>query len=517
MTTDNSRRKFFATIGAAAAALALAVGTSTASLAAPLDSVPDESDVVITKLSQPNALQGPATGVQTPAPAGAVAIPDVQFQAQLVTGTGIGGANDVGTIAGQAYAAGLTAGTVATTPGLGTPILLGGTDADGVIEWNSASRGVYLVTENTTPDGVTAAAPFLLTVPLTNPTNTSEWLDTIYVYPKNSLVGTPTKTVEDADSLTVGEAVEWTITTDIPRNPNPAAGEPGQPNFLVPSAFRIVDTLQDDELELVVNSGIPAVEVTAGTTALVFEDHFTVTPATAGGATTHTIEFTPAGLAVLTTVVNATPAAQLTIELTTTVLAAVAISNQASIYYETGADPLLTNEVESRYGSYQIVKLSSDNTVTDLSGAVFQVYSTEAAALEGDIDYLVEPTDNNGVVQSSWTTDAAGNVVIQGLRHTAYANGQVLTSTDAEYQTYWLVEVTALPGHQLLAEPVEFIVDGSSATQTAQTITNQATTGGFVLPLTGGAGTTAITVTGLALLALVMVVVLRRRHQEVAE
>ncbi len=509
MNTHTPRRRIFAATGAALATLTLAVVSATASLAAPPQPVPTTSNVVITKLSQPDALQGPATGEALGSlPAGAVAIPGVSFEAKLVVGTGNGGANDIGTIAGQAYAAGLTVGTADVTGA--TAIPLGPTNGSGVINWNNVPRGVYLISETVTPAGVTAAGDFLLTVPLTNPTNNNEWLDTIYVYPKNAQVGA-TKTVSDASSLLVGSDVVWTISADIPRNPNPAA----PPAFVAPDAFRIVDTLQNDELELV---GSPV--VTAGATTLTLTTHYTVTPDTTDpDETGYTIEFTPAGRAALATAVNADPAAKVTVALTTTVKKADVIGNSAQVFPNQAAitenTPITTATVESKYGSYQIVKKSTDGAIVDLSGAVFKVYPTEADALAGT--NALAPTDNLGVVHDEWTTDEDGLVVIQGLRWTAFANGAVVTDSDPEYQTYWLVEITALPGHQLLTEPVEFVVDGSSVTQTAQEIVNQKTAGGFVLPLTGGMGTTVLTMSGLVLLALVMLVVVRRRRQEAAE
>ena len=89
---------------------------------------------------------------------------------------------------------------------------------------------------------------------------------------------------------------------------------------------------------------------------------------------------------------------------------------------------------------------------------------------------------------------------------------------NVKFQTYWLVEVTALDGHQLLSEPIEFTVNAATTALTSQqTVENQENRNGFVLPLTGGMGTAFLTIGGLALLALVLIVARRRRETEAAE
>ena len=509
MNTPIRKRGLLAGLGAMVAVAALALG-GTAATAAPLDAVPDSVPVVIDKRSQPATLGDPATGEEIQSPPG-TGIGGVIFEYYLVTGTGAGQANDIGTEVGQAYAGTLTAAT-APIPGTATGSFPA-TNTAAPIGQTTATlpRGLYVVKESVTPAGVTPAADFLLAVPLTDPTNLDEWLSTIYVYPKNAQVEA-TKSVNDAASLVVGSDVTWTIETEIPRNPNPA----GTPAFVAPDAFEIHDTLTDSELLLSTAATNPIV-VTAGGTTLDEGTHYTVTPVAGTGTTTYEIVFTQPGRQALADAVNADTAATVTVQLVTTVQSAVVIGNQASIYTDQKSidedTPLVTDEVESKYGSYRIVKESSDATVTDLSGAQFRVYATEAAALAGGNDYLT-PTDNTGVVQSIWTTDTDGTVTIQGLRYSGWANGGVVNVGDAGYQSYWLVEVTALEGHQLFPEPIEIVIDDASVTQTSQTIVNQANEGGFVLPLTGGMGTAILTIGGVAILATVILLARRRSRSD---
>ncbi|WP_448656658.1 SpaH/EbpB family LPXTG-anchored major pilin [Microbacterium lacticum] len=495
------KRGLLATVGAALAAAALVFSGGAAANAAS-QPVPAQSVVTITKLSQPSTLGQPANGTAQSIPTGSTPIAGVTFDYYLVTDTGVGGANDIGTQAGQVYASGLTAATApvsATKTGSFDPTVSNGQTT------KTLPRGLYVLKEASAPAGVTPAASFLLAVPLTDPVNRDAWLSTIYVYPKNAQVGA-TKTV-GSESLTVGGDVTWTISADIPRNANPS----GTPAFVAPDAFEIDDTLTDAELTLSTTS-TPAITVKAGSTTLTLGTHYTVTPVTAAGTTTHQIVFTSQGLAALATAINADANAKVVVTLTTTVHKAAVIGNAAKVFPDaqskTNNTPITTPTVQTKYGSYLLNKKSSDATVSDLSGAQFRVYATEAAAKAGGSDYLTTSANTAGL----WTTAANGQISVGGLRYSGWVNGNTVTAGQPGYQTYWLVEVKALAGHQLLAQPVSFVVDDTSATQTSQLITNQKNAGGFVLPLTGGSGVVLFSVLGVAILAAVLIVARLRRR-----
>ncbi|WP_299092033.1 SpaH/EbpB family LPXTG-anchored major pilin [uncultured Microbacterium sp.] len=498
-------RGFLATAGALLTAAALALSGASAASAA-TQPAPAESTVTITKLAQPTSAGAPANGTQQTVTGDPIA--DVTFSYALVTNTAAGGTNDIGTNAGQQWAATQTATTAPTTGVTGT---FDATLTNGVTT-KVLPRGLYVVSETAAPAGVTPAAPFLLAVPLTDPVDRDKWLNTIYVYPKNAKIGA-TKTV-GAESLIVGGDVTWTITSDIPRISN-AAGTA----FIAPDAFEIHDTLTDAELTLSTTAS-PAILVKAGATTLASGTDYNVVPVVATGTTTHQIVFTATGRTALATALNADANAKVTVAIVTTVRKAAVIGNVAKVFPDaqskTNNKPLTTERVETKYGSYQLNKKSTDTAVTDLSGAQFRVYATQADALAGNANYL-KPVNNAGVAQDLWTTDASGHLTVQGLRYSGWVNGTTVASGAAGYQTYYLVEVKALPGHQLLAEPVSFVIDDASVTQTSQLITNQATTGAFVLPLTGGSGVALLTGAGIFLLAAVLLVARLRRRAETAQ
>lgn len=510
MNQPIKKRGILAGLGALVTAAALALSGAAAAQAVTLDDMPESSRVVITKLSQPESLGDAATGeaADAAAIAGLDGIGGVIFDYYLVPGI------DLGANAGQAAAGALTLQEAQERIAAVETGSFPATNAPSGITEATLPRGLYLVKEraSSVPSGVTAAAPFLLSVPLTDPTNRDQWLDTIYVYPKNSRIA-GTKTVENAAQLVVGNDITWTIATDIPRVANPATTGAND-QFSAPDYFRIDDTLQNDELAFV------RATVTAGTTPLTEGVDYTITPVASDpvGATTYQILFIDAGRAALAAAVNANPLAQVAVSLTTTVLKADVIDNAASVYPNQSAvegnNPLPIQAVEAKYGSLGVQKLSTSNDPeVNLAGAEFRVYSSAADAKAANDKYL-KPTSNTAGV---WKTDAQGQFVIAGLRYSEFADGvEQLEETDgSKFQAYYLVETKALAGHQLLAEPIKFEIDSSTGA-IALNVTNQENTGGFVLPLTGGMGTALITLAGITLLAVVLVVARRRRSHEAA-
>ncbi len=551
----SSKKSFAAGAGALVTAAALVLGGSAAAFAAAPLPAPDSSDVVITKVKQPDALGTPTNGVEQTGLVADQLIDGVTFQAYRVPGTGAGEPNDIGTNSGQRAAALVKLSDAQTAINAADPAIapVEGTTGDaglGQIRWNDLPRGLYLVKEDLSslPAGVTASAPFLLAVPMTDPVKLNEWLDTIYVYPKNSVVS-GAKTVSNADQLTVGETITWTITTDIPlvQNPDFKPGEPvGADNlqFIAPDAYRIDDTLQDAQLALApayaegANTGI-TVTVGGGVGTLTEGTDYTVTEVAAAGTSTYQIALTTAGRAKLATAVNADTTAQVVVTLDTTVVSAQEITNGAHFYPNQNAvdtnKPVTVTPSQVKYGSIQVTKRSTDAELTSWAGAQFQVFASKEDAEEQKNALVPDvEADYYDAATGTWTTPADGVIVIEGLRFSNFANGeQQLPFLDADgnqtddpaqkvddnplYQKYWLVEVKALEGHQLLAEPIEFVIESTTATVNAFTVTNTSNNGGFVLPLTGGTGTVLLTVAGIAILAIVLLVARRRREAVAAE
>ncbi|MBM7518721.1 SpaH/EbpB family LPXTG-anchored major pilin [Nocardioides nitrophenolicus] len=469
-------------------------GFGTAQAAPVVDIDPDATaSLHLHKFEQPDDFGPPANGLETDM-TGQKPIAGVEFTVQRVSGI------DLTTNAGWREAAALTeeqAAARAETPGR-----TGTTDAAGDVDFTDLPLGLYLVTETSYPAGVTPSKPFLVTLPLTHPTDRDTWLYDVHVYPKNAVTGA-TKTVEDSDSVKLGDDVRWTITADIPR-------------VAEIDLYRIVDRL-DERLDY----RSATVRLT-NDAALTEGTDYTITHDAA--TNTVTVEFTAAGREILAA--NA-PDAQVEVVLTTTANATGTITNEAIVYpneasteHQPGepGGPVVTPPVDSRWGVIVIEKVADSSSGgaalaagNPLAGAEFQVYASEADARAQRDPIVIDGVD-------TWTTGADGRAVISGLRYSSYADGRALEIGDPDYRSYWLVETKAPDGFELLAEPVQVDVTSADPATVSITIENVPHNAGFDLPLTGGAGTTLITVLGLLLLAGgVLFAVLRGRRRTHAE
>ncbi|WP_442544111.1 SpaH/EbpB family LPXTG-anchored major pilin [Arthrobacter sp. KN11-1C] len=381
---------------------------------------------------------------------------------------------DLTTNAGWAVAAALTpAQASAQAAGPGSTVTTG---AAGTATLGNLPVGLYLVTETGYPAGVTPSAPFLVTIPMTDPTGGNGWLYDVNVYPKNA-VTTATKTVNDASVVKLGDPVQWTITSDIP-------------NVTLIDGYRIVDRL-DPKLSYT-NSTVAL----SNNAALVLNIDYTVVLDTASN--TLTVDLTASGRAVLA----ANPTAKVLVTVNTTVNTVGEITNSALVYPNAASfnitpgqpgGPVVTPPVAvTKWGNIVLHKKDSQTSAA-LAGAVFSVYPSRADALAGKNAISV-----GGV--SSWTTNASGNLVISGLRYSNRANGKAVSPGQPGYQSYWLVETKAPSGYGLLAEPVETTVISDDPSAVTVTIGNVKQNAGFQLPLTG-MGTWGLTAGGILVLA----------------
>ena len=339
--------------------------------------------------------------------------------------------------------------------------------------------------------GSTAVAPFLVTVPLTDPDSDDNWLYDVHVYPKNALTGA-TKTVEDSADIKLGDEIDFTITTDIP-------------NVATIDGYKVVDTL-DAKLDYV----SAAVTLVDGT-ALAATDYTVVHDATTN---TVTVEFTASGRAVLA----AHPATQVQVVLTAEVNTVGEIANTALLYPNLGSytanpgepgGPVVTPEVVTKWGDITVEK--TDKAGAPLTGAVFSVYPTEQDAIDGTNAIAL-----GGATEFAVAAD--GTVTISGLRYSDWADNAAVAAGDDGYQTYWLAEIVAPDGFELLAAPIEFTVTAAStAVGVDLEVVNVPSNAGFTLPLTGGAGTTLFLAGGVLLLAGAVLLAIRSRRKANAE
>ena len=97
---------------------------------------------------------------------------------------------------------------------------------------------------------------------------------------------------------------------------------------------------------------------------------------------------------------------------------------------------------------------------------------TNAIALAGSTEFAVA---------------ADGTVTISGLRYSDWADNATVAVGEDGYQSYWLAEIVAPDGFELLAAPIEFTVTAAtSAVGVDLEVVNVPSNAGFTLPLTGG-------------------------------
>lgn len=487
MKSSKVRRRIVASLAAIASAAMLALGAGGAHAANIANIDPSKTaTLTIHKYQQPATptnLPNNGTALTAAQLAGLTPMAGVTFTVQKVNNI------DLTTNAGWTAAAALTpaqAAAQAATPG--TAIT---TDATGTATLGNLPLGLYLVTETGYPAGVTPSAPFLVTLPMTDPVNENNWMYNVNVYPKNAVTGA-TKTVTDAPAIKLGDNVQWTITGDIP-NVNPIDG------------YRITDQLSS---KLTYTSA--TVKLSNNAVLTLGTDYTVVFDA---ASNTLTVDFTASGRAILA----ANPTAKVVVTVNTTVNTVGEIQNTANVYPNAASfnilpgqpgGPIVTPPVITKWGDIVLHKQDS-KTSASLAGATFSVYPTQADALAGTNAITIA-----GV--SSWTTDASGNLVISGLRYSNWANGVAVSPGQPGYQSYWLVETKAPAGYELLAQPVETTVTSDSATAVSVTINNVLHNAGFQLPLTGGVGTWALTAGGILVLAgagLFMVTGRRKRNE----
>jgi fimbrial isopeptide formation D2 family protein len=434
-------------VSAVAAGALLAIGAGAAASAAPV-TLPkvdpsQKGELLIHKFETPATPAGlPNDGRELSASqlSGLTPLPGVGFTVERLSDY------DLTTNAGWNAIKGLTpADVTASTPV--DSVATVSTDGNGTADFTNLPLGIYLVTESTPPANSTVVAPFLVTVPTTDPVTKSSWLYTVNVYPKNDIT-TASKTVDDAATRTIGDAVKYTITSDIPNAPTI-------------DAFRIVDPI-NKALTWDNASQAPAVKLSDGTT--VPSNDYTVTypvnDGTLADATTYpndlVIDFNAGGR----TFLAAHNTLQLVVTFSPTINAvgddidnkAYVYPNAASLDILPGAPggPTPSDDPVVKVGNFTVEKTDASDGHT-LKGAVFAVYPTKDDAI----------ARTNAIMTSAATADD-GLAAFTGLRYSRWADGGAVTPSDAGYQSYWVMETVAPSGYQLMAQPIEFTVDSQS-------------------------------------------------------
>lgn len=206
----------------------------------------------------------------------------------------------------------------------------------------------------------------------------------------------------------------------------------------------------------------------------------------------------------------------------TNVVIGESVENSASIYWDTnydddgpddGEDPIeptdpddtkkvdVDEPADVHTGGLKIKKVDAAGNA--LAGAIFKIATSEENAKAGIFVKIdgVEVTAISG---------EDGLALFEGLSY-----GTAEQDKDNQSTNYWLVETVAPSGYNLLSSPVEVTIDKDSyTTDNPIEIQNKR---GIVLPLTGGIGTIIFIVVGVALMAIAIIIFIKRDKKEKEE
>ena len=509
MSTTKTRRSLslLAAFAVAAGALALPAATSATQaapafgLAATTERAPSLVDldatrtgsITIHKLVKDNTNGTTAGNGLEDANASGDPLDGVTFTVEKLTNV------DLTTQAGWEKLAGFN-GNVDTAKADGTDAAITKTTAGGgLAKFDGLPLGAYIVTETATPAGYVGSKPFIITVPMTHPTDLNKWVYDVHAYPKNSKAGVD-KTVKDDTTPAIGSEISYTIKSDVP------AAE-------ALDYYDVVDQY-DKRVELPeANVALKLINGKTGEVALVKDTDYKLISAdgTDGKTKFWTAEFTAAGRKKLIDN-RKDDTTKVQMDLSGTVNEPVGTDG---IYKNTGyllpsapsngwtpgsgtVPPPGTpkSEVESKFGKVKITKTSAkakpDGSFDKLSGAKFAVYkctpqSTPTANFDSVDATLDQKLTVNGATE--FTTGTDGTVTIDGLRNNDWENNETVTNPG----WYCLVETKAPAGYELQARPIAFQIlqSNSKADNTytlATTVKDVPKNGGFNLPVTGAAG-----------------------------
>lgn len=365
------------------------------------------------------------------------------------------------------------------------------TTEDGVATAKDLAPGLYLVEEEANPkdnqgNALVKSAPFLITLPLTHPTERTRWLDEVHVYPKNQATEKPVKKIASDKPVNVGDTITYTIESKIPTLPE------GKSLTGYNVLDRLPKELADGKVAKVELDGEDFTYYNVATkgNALmvkVFEDTVAAFSELAGKTLKVTIEAT----------VKEAPQGTLDNE-------SFVLPNDPGTDYdiENGPVPTPSNKVKSMFGKVNVVKQGEDEN-TKLKDATFQLHRCDDKnkAVAG-------PIKVDG--KTDFVTGEEGTVSISGIHLGNVQPNEEGTDTYTDVwansgKNFCLVETKAPEGYELLAEPVKIELTADGNTQqlvTADsTIKNVKHNGGFNLPMTGGIGTWVSIIAGLLGLA----------------
>lgn len=347
---------------------------------------------------------------------------------------------------------------------------------------------------------VTPAAPFMVSLPMTHPTDQNAWMYDVHVYPK-STSDTITKTVQDEGTL-IGSLVAgksaYTYTIDTSVTPGLSAAQIG--TYVVADQLDARVSLTD--VTLTADDGTA---LAAGADYAVFVDDAAWDNEPAAGAKVE-VSLTTAGIAKVITGGGLSTVLGVTADS----MGSGTIFNEASFVpsaswwaAQTASDapyspaeddatdpdrPLTSASVRSTFASLNLTNREA-GTATGVAGATYEVWldnNGDGTCTTADFAESYDPM-YRGV------TGAGGALTIGGLQASGFYDD--VTVGEDGMNGYCIIGTGAADGYSLLAQPVYFEIDVQHGLQGGFSAIDRDLTLQVVpknlandLPLTGGAG-----------------------------
>ena len=357
------------------------------------------------------------------------------------------------------------------------------TDSNGELVFDNLPIGLYQIREIGVPSGYSAnPAPFLVTIPTVDPTDTDNWMYEIWVYPKN-VQDAATKTIDDQSAVISGDRITYTITLPLK-----------DPELMRYDGVTFADKL-DNRLSLDPPATPPVgMDVSASVSfntdqssdpvCDISNEIMTALMPPQGGGFEPDLSGYVTGIVMNPNTLSDCIAAYPDVNLIMTIHAKVVgdigdgiITNTAWVFPNQASidsnQPLVTNTVTTKWGDIVIHKTDQDKN--PLEGVEFQLFYTEGSgAPQGPVP------DSNGD-PLTFTTDSHGIATIDAVRYSCFWNDEEAASP-SDCRTYFVKETKAADGYVLLDGPIK--VDLVDSVTTDVNVVNTRVTP--VLPLTGG-------------------------------
>lgn len=391
--------------------------------------------LVITKLVATGAETRPGTGLPVDT-SDMTPLPGVTFQVKKVPGV------DLTTNSGWEEAQAMTQAEALEQVKNTSPTASGIAAGDGTLTLSGLPLGLYVVEETGVPAGYAPGAPFLVTLPLTDPEN-GGWMYKVHVYPKNSAVDVVLDVI-DEDAVQLGDPVKWTGSASIPSGS-------------LTGYMLQVDI--DPNLALIGGAGGVKVGLDcpcktsrdgAALPDLVAGQDYNVTLTADGG---FQVLFTESGLRKLEEATGECPCARVTVDYDTTVLGVGDLTSTLHLFpcaqaveEGVGADCALEDSAVTKWRSIEVTVNPCDRPGEPVAGVCFQFYANLEDAKAGR-----NPIKINGV--NEWVTGADGKITVPGVRVSDFVNGESVKVGDPLYRTYYAVMTCTPDGWKGSKEP----------------------------------------------------------------